>query len=74
MSNAEIRTRLDAIHDKILNDERIDRDDALLLHRQEELNALGALADLVRRRKHDGRTAPTVRLAPRSRCSRSIAP
>ena len=53
MPSAEIRTRLDTIHDKILNGERIDRDDALLLHRHEELTALGVLADLVRRRKHD---------------------
>ena len=53
MLSAEIRTQLDAIHDRILSGERIDRDDALLLHRHEELNSLGVLADLVRRRKHD---------------------
>ena len=53
MPSAEIRTRLDAIHDKVLNGERIDRDEALLLHRHEGLTALGVLADLVRKRKHD---------------------
>jgi len=53
MQNAEIRARLDAIHDKILDGERIDSEEALLLHRREDLTALGALADMVRRRKHD---------------------
>ena len=53
MHSAEARTLLDTIHEKVLSGERIDRDEALLLHQQEDLTALGALADLVRRRKHD---------------------
>lgn len=53
MSSTGIRTRLDAIHDRILRRERIDRDDALLLQEHEELTTLGVLADFVRRRKHD---------------------
>ena len=53
MPNTDTRSRLDAIHDKVLNGERIDRDEALLLHRHEQLTTLGALADMVRRRKHD---------------------
>jgi len=55
MPTAEIRARLDTINDKILGGERIDRDDALLLHEHEELTTLGVLADLVRRRRHDDR-------------------
>jgi cyclic dehypoxanthinyl futalosine synthase len=53
MQTAETRTRLDAIHDRVLNAERIDADDALLLYRHEDLTTLGALADWVRRSKHD---------------------
>jgi len=53
MQTAEFRPRLDTIHDKVLSGERIDRDEVLLLHQHEELTALGALADIVRRRKHD---------------------
>ena len=55
MQSAEIRTRLDAIHDKILSGERIDRTEAWMLHGHEELTTLGTLADIVRRRKHDDR-------------------
>ncbi len=55
MPNPESRTRLDLIHDKILRGARIDADEALLLHCHEDLTRLGALADLVRRRKHDDR-------------------
>ena len=40
MPSAEIRTRLDTIHDQVLNGERIDRNDALLLHLHEELGAM----------------------------------
>jgi cyclic dehypoxanthinyl futalosine synthase len=53
MQTAETRTRLDGVHDKILGDQRIDHDEALLLHRHEDLTVLGALADITRRRKHD---------------------
>ncbi len=55
MSNAEIRARLDAINEKILNGDRIERDEALVLHHHEELTTLGALADFVRRKKHADR-------------------
>jgi len=48
MQTAEIR-------DKVLAGERIDAAEALQLHRDEDLTTLGALADLVRRRKHDDR-------------------
>jgi cyclic dehypoxanthinyl futalosine synthase len=47
-----IRTRLDAIEDKVLDGERISAGEALLLLEHEELTTLGAMADLVRRRKH----------------------
>lgn len=47
-----MRERLDAIGNKILAGERIDRGEALLLLEHEKLTTLGALADLVRRRKH----------------------
>ena len=52
MQNPETRATLDAIHDKVIAQERISPAEALLLHREEDLTALGALADLVRRRKH----------------------
>ncbi|NIV47730.1 MAG: radical SAM protein, partial [Gammaproteobacteria bacterium] len=55
MPNSELRPRLDSIHEKILDGTRIDAEEALLLHRHEDLTRLGALADLVRRRKHDDR-------------------
>ncbi len=55
MQSTEIRTQLDAIHDKILGGERIDSSEALLLHEHEDLTTLGTLADIVRRRKHNDR-------------------
>jgi cyclic dehypoxanthinyl futalosine synthase len=52
MSETEIRRRLDDAGNKVLADERITADEALLLLRHERLTTLGALADMVRRRKH----------------------
>jgi cyclic dehypoxanthinyl futalosine synthase len=49
------RRRLDSIADKIIDDERITSDEALLLLAHERLTTLGALADQVRRRKHPER-------------------
>ena len=45
----------DKIKDKLLAGERIAPEEALALHRHEDLTTLGALADLVRRRKHPDR-------------------
>jgi cyclic dehypoxanthinyl futalosine synthase len=50
--NDATRARLDAIADAVLDERRIDFDDAWLLLQHERLTTLGALADLVRRRKH----------------------
>ncbi len=47
-----MRERLDAIAGQVLEDRRISADDALALLSHERVTALGALADLVRRRKH----------------------
>jgi cyclic dehypoxanthinyl futalosine synthase len=44
--------RLEAIGGKVLAEQRISPDEALVLLQHEKLTALGALADLVRRRKH----------------------
>ena len=52
MADAGLRSRLDAAAERVLAGERLAADDALLLLRHERLTALGALADLVRRRKH----------------------
>jgi len=49
------RGPLDAIAAKVAGDERITPDEALLLLRHERINALGVMADLVRRRKHPDR-------------------
>jgi cyclic dehypoxanthinyl futalosine synthase len=49
----ELRERLDAIGDKVAAGERIDADEALTLLEHEHPTTLGAMADLVRRRKHD---------------------
>ena len=46
------RARLDAVADKVLAGARITGEEALLLLEQEELTTLGAMGDLVRRRKH----------------------
>ncbi len=43
---------IDAIKDKVLEGERISREEALELYRNESITSLGMLADLVRRRKH----------------------
>lgn len=49
----ELRVRLDAVGDKVLEGVRIDAEEALLLLEHEELTTLGAMADWVRRTKHD---------------------
>ena len=43
---------LEAIGNKVLAEQRISPDEALMLLQHEKLTTLGALADLVRRRKH----------------------
>ncbi|MDQ7038660.1 MAG: cyclic dehypoxanthinyl futalosine synthase [Aquificota bacterium] len=43
---------LDQVKDKVLNNERIDREEAKVLFEEADLPTLGYLADLVRRRKH----------------------
>ncbi len=48
----ELRAALDAAAAKVLAEERLTPEDALLLLRHERLTTLGALADLVRRRLH----------------------
>jgi cyclic dehypoxanthinyl futalosine synthase len=48
----ELRNQLDAIGQKVFAGERITAPDALLLLEHERLTTLGALADIVRRRKH----------------------
>ena len=52
MADQALRERLDAVGSKIIAGERLDAAEALLLLRHERLTTLGALADLVRRRKH----------------------
>ena len=52
MANDEIRMGLERVAAKVAGGERIDSDEALLLLRHGKLTELGALADLVRRRKH----------------------
>ena len=53
MPSAKTAIRLDSIHEGILGGERIEVEDAVFLHRHDDLATLGALADLTRRRKHD---------------------
>jgi len=53
MIDAATRTRLESIADEVVAGRRIDAASALLLLRHEKLTALGTLADLVRRRRHD---------------------
>ncbi len=53
MTTDERRAGLDAIGDKIIEGRRIDAAEALALLEHERLTTLGALADLVRRRRHD---------------------
>jgi len=53
MNNAaEIRGRLDAVEAKVLESERITPEECLLLIDHGELTTLGAMADLIRKRKH----------------------
>jgi len=47
-----IRARLDAIGDKVLDGTRVSAEEAVLLLEHEDLTTLGAMGDLVRRRKH----------------------
>ena len=46
------RVRLDAVGDKVLDGQRISAEEAVLLLEHEDLTTLGAMGDLVRRRKH----------------------
>jgi len=48
----QTRVRLDAVGDKVLDGERISAEEAVLLLEHEDLTTLGAMGDLVRRRKH----------------------
>jgi cyclic dehypoxanthinyl futalosine synthase len=52
MTDNETRRELDAVADRLLAGERITPVEGLLLLRHEKLTSLGAMADLVRRRKH----------------------
>jgi cyclic dehypoxanthinyl futalosine synthase len=52
MQDEAVRRQLDAVADKVLDAERISPDEALLLLKHERVTPLGALADMVRRRKH----------------------
>jgi len=52
MAETPIHDRLEAIGGKVLAEQRISPVEALLLLQHEKLTTLGALADLVRRRKH----------------------
>lgn len=55
MNDTTTRRRLDEIGARVMDGERISTEDALLLLREERLTTLGALADWVRRSKHDDR-------------------
>jgi cyclic dehypoxanthinyl futalosine synthase len=52
MGDDAVRAKLETIAAKLTGDQRISADEALLLLRHERVTALGAMADLVRRRKH----------------------
>lgn len=52
MTDREVRARLDAAAEDVLAGRRIGAEAALTLLQHESLTTLGALADLVRRRKH----------------------
>ena len=52
MNDDAPRAELDAIAEKVIDDRRIEADEALLLLRHERVTTLGVLGDLVRRRKH----------------------
>jgi cyclic dehypoxanthinyl futalosine synthase len=52
MTDELLRKQLDAIGDKVVAEDRVSAYDALLLMRHERVTAIGAMADLVRRRKH----------------------
>jgi cyclic dehypoxanthinyl futalosine synthase len=57
---AELRSALDAAAARVIAGERLAAEDALLLLAHERLTALGALADLVRRRKHPDRVVTYI--------------
>src|SRR5579862_4329078 len=52
MISALIPAELRPIHDKVANQERISDADALTLYASKDLNAIGAIANLVRQRKN----------------------
>ena len=60
MADDRVREELEQIADKVATDERIDTAQALLLLRHGKLTELGALADLVRRRKHPDRVVSYI--------------
>src|SRR5215210_4630259 len=53
MHPALIPAALRPVYDKVLNEERISDADALALYSSNDLNALGAIANIVRERKND---------------------
>ncbi len=60
MTAGTTRERLDDLESKVATHERITSEDALLLLEHESLVHLGAMADLVRRRKHPDRVVTYV--------------
>ncbi|MAE70263.1 MAG: dehypoxanthine futalosine cyclase [Gemmatimonadetes bacterium] len=52
MSASSAPSLLDRVHDKIVEGERLNRDEAVSLFQLDDLTAIGALADMVRRRLH----------------------
>ena len=52
MSASSAAALLDRIHEKIVEGERLDRDEAVALFELDDLTSVGALADMVRRRIH----------------------
>jgi cyclic dehypoxanthinyl futalosine synthase len=57
---AGLRSRLDAVADKVAAGERISPEEALLLLEREDLTRLGVLADLARRRIHPDRVVTYI--------------
>src|SRR5919201_2041957 len=57
MSFVRQRSDLRDLYDKVVAGERIDESDALRLFQSKDLNAVGALADLVNRRKNGPRAS-----------------
>jgi cyclic dehypoxanthinyl futalosine synthase len=60
MANQELSEGFDQVAEKVSCSDRLTTDDALLLLRHGRLTDLGALADLVRRRKHPDRVVSYI--------------